>query len=127
MAASITVSDVKAGYSTEVPDDEIGLLIQAADQADACLDGSGVPEEKQKLLKLLAVRHMLSLIEGSGRGKAISEGASGAFRSFGAWQGQGLGSTRFGAMLLQLDSTGCVSNLLSNSQRLGIWSVGRRC
>ena len=125
MAALITVSDVKAGYSTGVPDSEIELLITVADQADACLEGSAVPESKQKLLKLLAVRHMLYLIDEDGRGKPISQGASGAFRSFGAWQGHGLASTRYGSMLQQLDATGCITSILSNSQQLGVWSVGR--
>lgn len=127
MATAITAADVKLGFETSLSDAEINLLIGIVDEADACLDASGVSEGKQKALKLYGVRHMLALQENDGRGKATSEQApSGAGRSFASWQGKGLESTRYGLMLKQLDTFGCVRTLLENGSNLSIRSVGRR-
>lgn len=127
MAVTITASDVKAGYATAIPDAEIALMIAVVDEANTCLDANLVADDKQTLLKVLGVRHMLAMMESDGRGKATSEQApSGAGRSFGQWQGQDASATRYGAMLKQLDQFGCVTKLLENTQRLQIRSVGRR-
>lgn len=127
MATTITVSDVKAGYATAIPDDEITLMISVVDEANTCLDANSVSADRQQLLKTLGVRHMLAMMENDGRGKATSENAAnGAGRSFAAFQGKDLGATRYGAMLKQLDQYGCVTQLLENTQRLRIYSVGRR-
>ena len=127
MAVSITATDVKNGFSTSLPDSEITMLIAIVDDADACLDANAVSENKQKALKIYAVRHMLALQENDGRGKATSESApSGASRSFASWQGKDLGATRFGSLLKQLDSFGCVTSLLESTARAGIRSIGPR-
>ena len=127
MATAITVEDVKLGFATALDDAEIELMIGVVDEADTCLDANSVSEGKQKALKLYGVRHMLSLMENDGRGKATSEQApSGAGRSFASWQGKDLASTRYGALLKQLDAFGCVTRLLENTNQVSIRSVGRR-
>jgi hypothetical protein len=126
MAVSIGASDVKAGYQTGIPDSEIDLLISVVDGANACLDANAVPADKQTLLKVYAVRHMLALMDNSGRGQATSESAaSGASRSFAQWQGKGLLSTRYGTLLKQLDVYGCVTTILQQDVGLMVMSVGR--
>lgn len=129
MAATITVSDVKSGYPTTVSDAEIELLIEVVDGADACLDGAAVPESKQKILKIYAVRHMLQLQANGGKGSVRSHSApSGASQSFSSWQqGTGVESTQFGSLLKQLDTSGCIVGLIENGQRMAIMSIGRRC
>lgn len=127
MAVTITAAEVKAGFATSLADDEIALMIAVVDEADTCLDANAVSNSKQTLLKLCGVRHLLALQENDGRGKATSEqAANGAGRSFAQWQGKDLASTRYGAMLKQLDTYGCVRALLENSTNLSIRSVGRR-
>lgn len=129
MAAVITVSDVKAGFATTVPDSEIEMLIEIVDGADACLDAAAVPESRQKALKIYAVRHMLQMQANGGKGSVRSESApSGASRSYSGWAGgDGLLSTSFGSLLKQLDTTGCVTGILENDGNVMVLSVGRRC
>jgi hypothetical protein len=121
----MTPADVKDGFPTTVPDAEIQLLIDILDEADACLDANNVSEDRRKILKLYAVRHMLTMQANAGRGTVTSESApSGASRSYSAWRGIGVNASPYGSMLKQLDKHGCVVSLLENSQRLGVWSVG---
>jgi len=75
MAVVITVADVKNGYPTTVPDDEIQMLINIVDIADACLDGAGIPDDTQKALKIYAVRHMLQMQANAGKGAIRSQTA----------------------------------------------------
>jgi hypothetical protein len=128
MAAVITVEDVKNGYATTVPDSEIQMLIDIVDGADACLDANSIPEATQKALKIYAVRHMLQLQANAGKGSVRSESApSGASRSYSGYSGgEGLSSTAYGSMLLQLDTTGCVTGILQNTGSVSFMSVGRR-
>lgn len=129
MAAVIDANDVTHGYTTTVPHSEIELLIDVIDGADACLDAAAVPESKQTILKIYAVRHLLQLQANSGKGAVRSQSApSGASQSFGSWQqGTGVESTQYGAMLKQLDTSGCIVGLIENGSRVSIMSVGRRC
>jgi len=128
MSVVITVADVKNGYPTTVPDDEIQMLIDVVDLADPCLDAAAVPDAKQKVLKIYGVRHMLAMQANGGKGTVTSQHApSGASQSFSAWKGQGVTATPYGSMLKQLDVTGCVVGLLENDGGfLGAWSIGRR-
>lgn len=123
---AITVSDVKDGFSTTVPDDEITALITFVDGADTCLTANSVPANTQDLLKLYAVRHMLAMQANSGQGEVRSESApSGASRSYNSWSGgKDLNATRFGNLLKQIDLNGCVTNLLENTGNLSFMSVG---
>ena len=128
MAAVITVTDVKNGFSTTVPDDEIQMLIYVVDGADACLDGNSVPENKQRAMKIYAVRHMLTMQANDGKGTITSEHApSGASRSYSAWKGVGVNATPYGNLLKQIDSTGCIVRLLENTQQMAFMSVGGGC
>jgi hypothetical protein len=127
MATTITAADVKAGFTTTLADAEIDMLISVVSEADACLDANNVASDRQKALKLYAVRHLLALQENDGRGKATSEQASnGAGRSFSTWQGKDLASTRYGAMVKQLDTFGCIRSVLEPGTNISIRSVGRR-
>ncbi|MES1987454.1 MAG: hypothetical protein V4440_05385, partial [Pseudomonadota bacterium] len=103
-------------------------LYEVIDGADACLDANGVPESKQKILKIYGVRHMLAMQANSGKGTVKSERApSGASRSYSDWQGKGVEATPYGSMLKQLDSTGCVVGILQNDNQMAFMVVGRGC
>lgn len=126
MAVIITPEDVKNGFSTTIPDDEIAFLIEIVSEADACMDAAGVSDERQKMLKIYAVRHMCFMQTGGGRGNITSQTApSGASQSFSAWKGVGVNASPYGNLLKQLDKTGCVVGLLENDgPRLAIMSIG---
>lgn len=129
MAASITYSDVTNGFATTVSEEEINLLIEIIDEADLCLDGALVSDAKQRILKLYAVRHMLWMQSNGGRGNVTSEhAASGASRSYSAWRGVGVNASPYGANLKQLDSSGCLVNLIENDgAHLAMMSIGGGC
>jgi len=125
MAATITLEDVKAGFSTTVGDPEILLAIAVVDGSDLCLDANVESADIQKALKLYGVRHILSMQANSGRGEVKSEGApSGASRSF---SGASKNGSPYLDLLKQLDKSGCVVALLENTQRLDMRAIGRRC
>lgn len=127
---TVTPADIKAGFQTEASDAEIqGLIDFVVSGSSACLTANAVPEASQDLLTTYAVRHILTLTNASGRGSVTSERApSGASRSFGSWQGEGLASTRYGSLLMQLDTFGCVRGVMENSKNLAFFSVkAKRC
>lgn len=125
MALTISASDVTAGYTTSLSTAEIDALITFVDQADACLTNNSVSDAIGQRLKILAVQHMLSLTEGNGGGRAISErSASGAARTFSDRKGRGLDATTYGALLRQLDQYGCVTAILSNGGGMYLRAVG---
>lgn len=127
MATAITSSDVKDGFTTSVPDGEIDSLISVVDEADTCLDANSVSADKQKMLKLYAVRHLLTMQANQGRGTVASQSApSGASQSFSSRKGMGLQSTFYGDMLKQIDDAGCVLAVINNAQQLTLRRVGRR-
>lgn len=129
MATAITYADVTNGFTTSVPEAQVNLLIGIVDDADTCLDNNSVSAGAQEMLKVTAVRHMLTLMSSadSGKGSVTSEQApSGAGRSFAAPDfSKGLLATSYGALLKQLDKFGCVVNVIENQARLSIRSVGR--
>lgn len=123
MAVTITIDEVKDGFDTSASDDEINLAITIIDQAGACLDRNSVPDDIQRALKLYGVRHIMVMQDNSGRGTVTSETApNGASRSYGQWKGAE--GTPYRGLLNQLDRYGCVTSLLDNSNKLGVWSVG---
>jgi hypothetical protein len=126
MAVVITAADVKNGFSTVVPDDEIGLLISIVAEADACLDAALVPDDRQRILKIYAVRHMLAMQANNGQGVLTGRTApSGASQSFSAWKGVGVNATPYGNLLKQLDKNGCLVALIENDgPYLAAFSVG---
>lgn len=129
MASTITYSDVTNGFYTSVPQSQVELLIAVVDEANTCLDANSVSASKQTMLKITAVRHMLTMMSSasSGKGSVTSESApSGASRSYKAPAGSSLSDTSYGALLKQLDAYGCIVSLLENTAHLSIRSVGRR-
>lgn len=123
MAATITIADVKDGFDTDLPDSQLQIAITLANQADACLDANGVPDDLQSALKVLAARHIAYMQSNSGRGGVTSESApSGASRSYGRWTGNG-GSPYYG-LIEQMDQTGCIKALFENQANLWLRSVG---
>lgn len=123
---ALTPTDIKAGFSTAVPDDEIQDLIDFMATADLCLTGNAVPEKTQDLLKKYAVRHLLLLQANAGQGEVTSQSApSGASRSFNRWTGTpGLDATRYGSLLTQMDRYGCVRGLIENTHRAALFVSG---
>lgn len=126
MSVTITVDDVKNGFSTTVPDDEIQVLIEIVSEADACMDAAGVSDDRQRMMKIYAVRHMCYMQTNGGRGNVTSQTApSGASQSFSAWKGVGVNASPYGNLLKQLDKSGCVVGLLENDgPQLAIMSIG---
>lgn len=125
MAATITVSEVKEKFPTTVADTEIDMLIDFVNTADTCLDENAVPDNTAQVMKLNAVRHMLTLQVNAGRGTVKSETApSRAARAFNAWVGEDIRSTSYGSLLKQIDQFGCVSGLLLNSSQFDMHDIG---
>ncbi len=123
----VLVEDVRNGFPTSAADFDIRSLIKWADRADGCLEGAGVEWEVGALLKIYAVRHALSMTANGGMGQVTQQSsASGASRSFRAFDGTKLGSTPAGAMLEEMDTSGCVSGLFSGSPSMFMCSVGPR-
>ena len=125
MAAIISPQDVNEFFYSGKTDFVIQSVIQFIDGADACLDGAGVPEDQQMLLKIYAVCHQLTLMSG---GQITSERAmTGDSVSYAApAAANGLGSTSWGAMLKSMPGSDCIEALLNKSD-IQVFSVGRRC
>lgn len=122
MAVTITLEDVKAGFSTTMEDPEIMLAISLANSADACLDANVDSEDIQKALKLYSVWHILFMQANNGRGEVDRESApSGASRSF---SGAPKNGSPYLDLLKQLDKSGCLTSLFENQNRLSFRSVG---
>lgn len=71
MAATITIADVRGFYPNSLPDSLVQIYIDTVAQADACLDSNGISEPQQKLVKLYAVAHLITMQTG---GAVKSEG-----------------------------------------------------
>lgn len=124
MAVTITVSEVKTGFTTSVPDAEIALWITLINAADTCLDANSVADDIQRILKITAVRHFLWSQSNEGKGSVTSESApSGASRSYGRWSGDG---SPYWATLKMADVTGCVRGVIDNKAQMQFMSVGPR-
>jgi len=129
MAVTITYADVISGFDTAIPEAQVDLLIAIIGEADVCLDANLVSVSTQEMLKLSAVRHMLTLMSGSssGKGAVTSESApSGASRSYRPPQSANLNATSYGALIKQLDKFGCITSKLENNQYTSLRSIGRR-
>lgn len=126
MAATVTSTEVKDGFTTTTSDAEIDMFIAFANTADTCLDNNSVPDNTVKLMKLAAVRHMLTLQSNDGNGPLQSQSApSGAGRSFQNWNGgTDINATRYGSMLNQMDVNGCLVSLLTNDIKPDLLTLG---
>jgi hypothetical protein len=110
MTYAITAQDVTEGLEGTFSANEIAAYIALADTADDCMAGKGVPGVFGQRLKVLFVRHMLTLATGAGSGAVTSvSSASGASKSHAAREAN---SSGFGDALKDLDRWGCVYNLL---------------
>lgn len=125
MPATITAEDVRSGFQSAASDAEIELLISVVDGADACL--ASYSDDKAKVLKLYAVRHMLTLTANNGSGLVTSRRSpNGGGLTYSFQTKAGLGATSFGQALLQLDGKGCLAALIANDSGINVWSVGRK-
>lgn len=122
MAVTITAADVQS-YGITGAEAMIDGYIALVDQADACLDKNEVPDETQRLLKINAVAHLMTLAQG---GQIKSQSApSGASRTFATPTGGGFNLTNWGSMLKALDRYGCITGLIENDKaRPLVMSVG---
>lgn len=124
MPAIITIQDVNDFQATGKSDFAVQSVIDMIDGADACLDGAGIPEAQQKLLKIYAVQHQLTLMSG---GQVKSESTmTGDSVSYHAATGTGLAASNWGAMMKSMPGADCIEALLNKSD-IQVFSVGRRC
>lgn len=81
MAATITTQEVNNFYPNSVDETIVQIYIDTVAQADTCLDNKSVSEPQQKLLKLNAVAHLLSMQQGGGvKSEQDMDGESVTFR-----------------------------------------------
>ena len=122
---AVTHTDVTNGFATSTSQTEIDMLISVVNSADACMERHSVSGDQGKIMKIYAVRSLLSVSENGGRGQAVAErSASGASRSF---REGGEGEiTNFAKMLNTLDVHGCFSQIVGRQTGLGFRSVGPR-
>lgn len=122
---TVSSVDVTNGFDTSMPTSEIDMLIAVADDADECMEKNEISDQRGKIMKIYAVRSLISGSENSGRGQVMSErSASGASRSFGSG---GVGEvTKFSSQLKTLDVHGCFSAIVGEQTGLGFRSIGPR-
>ena len=124
MAAIISIQDVNEFSATGKSDFVVQSVIDMIDGADACLDGAGIPEAQQVLLKIYAVQHQLTLMSG---GQVKSESSmTGDSVSYHAATGNGLEASNWGMMMKAMPGASCIESLLNKSD-IQVFSVGRRC
>lgn len=116
MAAVITAADVNDFYPSGASDAVINSLIAFIDQADTCLDSSGISSDTQKLVKIYAVCHMLTMQFGGGvKSESDMDGESVTFGN--AFDKEGLLSTAWGSMLRSMDGYSCIAALIDKPKR----------
>ena len=121
MAAVITVEDVLAVQPSTLPEAVIESMIALVDQADACLDANGVPDDVQSLIKIYGVSHLLAAAQS---GNLLSErsptGASQSYRE----SKNPLHYSKWGQQLSLIDQYGCVTSLIQGAPKCYLASVG---
>lgn len=123
MAAIISIQDVNDFYASGKSDMVVQSVIDMIDGADACLDGAGIPEAQQRLLKVYACCHQLTMMSG---GQVKSESSmTGDSVSYHAATGTGLAASNWGAMMKSMPGADCIEALLNKSD-IQAFSVGRR-
>lgn len=122
MPYTITIEQVKDGFTTSASDADLTAYIIFADQADECLTNNSVADALGQQLKILAVRHMAT-IQRDGGAITSERAVSGASRSFSSFRA---GDTSYKDLLRQIDATGCVYGLVTQNGFLQLRSVGRR-
>jgi len=123
MPVTITVQDVNDFYPSGKPDIVVQSVIDFVDTVDPRLDSEGIPTSTQKLLKIYACCHQLTLQSG---GQVKSESAmTGDSISYHTANGQGLAATNWGAMLKGMQGAEIIESLFNKSD-IQAFSVGRR-
>lgn len=116
MAVVITAAEVNDFYPSGASDAVINSLIAFIDQADACLDASGISDETQKLVKIYAVCHMLTMQSGGGvKSESDMDGESVTFAS--TFDKQGLAGSPWGSMLGSMDGYSCIAAIIDKPRR----------
>ena len=124
MSVYITIGDIAAFYGAEAPTQVIQSIIDVVDGANACLDGAGISDAQQKLLKIYAVCHQLTMQSG-GQVKSASS-MTGDSISYNAASGAGIGASNWGVMMKSMPGSDCVEAIFNKSD-IQVFSVGRRC
>ncbi len=122
MPYTITVAEVKDGFTSAASDADLANYIVFADQADPCLTMNSVPDEIGQQLKILYVRHVATN-QRDGGAVTSEKAVSGASRSYAEYAN---GETGYLDTLRQLDQFGCVYALASNNGFIQLRSSGRR-
>lgn len=116
MAVTITPGDVNDFYPSGASDAVINALIAFIDQANACLDANGIPDETQKLLKIYAVCHMLTMQYGGGvKSERDMDGESVTFSN--AFDKEGLLGSPWGSMIASMPGYSCIAALIDKPRR----------
>lgn len=116
MAVTITASDVNDFYPSGASDAVINSLIAFIDQADTCLDANDIADETQKLLKIYAVCHMLTMQSGGGvKSETDMDGESVTFAN--AFDKEGLLGSPWGSMLRSMPGYSCIAALIDLPKR----------
>ena len=126
MAYNVTASEVANGFSLTTSEADIWGYIEVVSQADECMTSNEVPDVVGQRLKIIAVRHLATLVGSDGSGGQLSSqratsGAARAFNSAPSSQG-----TTYGLQLKQLDRWGCVLGIIENNANFSLRSIGRR-
>jgi len=116
MTAIITPDDIKQLYpkAAEMDDCLIQDFICVVNQADQCLAGSSYPDCVSSLIKKNAVAHMIYSIQITNF-KSVNSPTreSVTFNDIGTTGG--LDGTAYGRMVLSLDTSGCMSGVVENT------------
>ena len=118
MAVTITPEDVFEFYppAADVPTNIIEDYICLVDQADMCLDGAGVEDCVQRLLKLNAVAYLLCATSQAGNIKQMKSPTGESVTFVDGNNVTGLNSNQYGRMLRMLDKNGCIIDIIETPE-----------
>lgn len=127
MAIQVTVEDVRNRCNdlkaTDVSIQDLITIMGCL--LDECLEGS-YPNcaEQAKTIKILTICHfaLSGTVDGQVTNRRWPNGASEAYSVWAS--GQGLQATRFGTMILSLDTAQCIRTAFPDSQRRFVGSIG---
>lgn len=127
MAITVTVENIKKRCpELRATNTTIQDLISVMDcLMDTCLEASypNCPAQA-KLIKTLTICHFALSSTESGQ-LTSRRWPNGASESYSAWaSGQGLQATRFGTMILSLDTASCVKSIFPDRRRRLVAAVG---
>lgn len=116
MAHVITISDVQTVYQGGAGSSAIQSVIDFVDLADACLDSSGVEDAAQRLIKIYAACHMLTVQDGGGvTSESDMDGESVSFAN--VFNKAGLGMSQYGALIGGMSGYNCIAAIMDKPRR----------